>query len=275
MLSYRTTPIKEKFRLAKYHPGSDVYNTLSDNKILEKFIHQQGIRSSTPSVVGSTVKLPLNHRTVVSVPSVRPGVKAEEYEKKISEKYVPMEGSTYSTEKLPIQPYTIPIHVTKQNPIYSASKKPVKQQSPAVYHVKLGSLYSPNASEPKTSEEPVVKRNTKNLYESVKLPSTNHIDEPSPKRTDITQHEGVVIHVDNLSIPPDSARSNKSPSPPSPKPSSSSASTSTLSIAGSTARISPVEDQPAVTSTEAVDERSGDAMQDEAPDEDGTFLVRF
>ncbi|XP_053404086.1 uncharacterized protein LOC123554394 isoform X1 [Mercenaria mercenaria] len=244
----RTTPRRKKFHFMKSTPRSEVYNTFSNPKILDDFIKDVGVESRS-SVTGE--KPPIS--TFISVPNPQKRPRS-----------ILSNGSTYRQQQAP-EPYIIPVNVTNGDPLYTTPRKQPFQNG---VHVRINQ--GENVKDNPVIITETVEPETRPLKEVESQPNESD-QRQSTLRKKPDDDGGILIHVDNLSLPPVSARSTSADS--------SRNTSSTRSEIGSTpGNLTPERrnSEPAVITPDSiVDRRSASAyiLPGSSPDDSSVLFV--
>jgi hypothetical protein len=165
-------------------PRSQVYNTFNNTKILDDFIKVNGGNPSTPI---SREKSPISSFISVPEPQKRP-------------KSILSNGSTYRHQQPPSEPYVIPINVTKTDSMYTTPRKEPVQN---IEYVRVN-------QENNVIDDTVIITDTIEPESKTKTVVENeHVQRKSVLKKKPDASDGsVLIHIDNLSLPPLSSRTS-------------------------------------------------------------------
>lgn len=232
----------------KGSPRSEVYNTFRNTRILDDYLNVLGVEAHSPSVLG-TDKPPIS--THISLPNPK------------RTRSVLSNGSINRQQS---HPYVVPMRFVEGEPMYTTlSKSPEKK----VTHIRLDPEHSQNT--PNTNITLV----RKSTFVPVKMnpifipEQLAQRDIKSKTKPDYYGDGSVLIHVDNLSLPPASVRSTNA--------NSISNATSTQSVIGSTpGNITPESEPAIITSDPIIDRNSSSAyvLPGSSPDNGSVLFVK-
>lgn len=162
----------------KYSKQSNTYQSFKDDRMLDRFIREQGIRSGSSKLSS---------------------VRAEEFERDVSDKHLPLNESIGSYGDAYVQPYSIPIPILRTSSINDSETKQNRDKLSSTSRVRFESDHGgrPHESPTEVSEQLV---DTDSDYKDGdnNLPDIYSVIEPASKDVNT---DGLALNVSDLKNP--------------------------------------------------------------------------